>query len=42
MKGAIGQFCIKTDRYIKSQRGLCHARPIPVYKSLLRRKGEHP
>lgn len=37
MKAAIGELCVKTERGVKSRRRECHARPIPVYRSLIYR-----
>lgn len=42
MRFSIGKVCVKTPRYIKSQRGPCHARPIPIYQSLIRHRWEAP
>jgi hypothetical protein len=40
MKAAIGELCVKTTQpNVKSQRRECHARPIPIYRSLIYRSG---
>jgi len=37
MRAAIEKhaYCVKTGRYRSSDRAVCHARPIPIYRSLI-------
>jgi hypothetical protein len=40
MRARLRGWCEPTDRTVQSYRRECHARPIRVWRSLLRRKGE--